>query len=277
MQSSHRCYTRKIKGLRNQMSQVMPNLLIQIVEFLKESPIALSRQSQDGRINSAFNEDEIFKCLESNFAINRPNIRDWYDFSFEENNIFYPVNIKVSTTKTTDNLNCKLGIYYALTGDCPPFNNGINWEEYSKKLAQNLKSNEKDYYFLIINKDNPNDVFATSLKRLKHIVPNGNNLPFQVRWNDNRETEQQNDFDETPENRILKNMAESLRQRASIYDKFLRYFPINKQKHLKNQAIAQSRYYFCMECDKCGYRNRCHIDINTMNGNIVTHYRCNKQ
>lgn len=81
------------------MSQVIPHLLIQIVDFLKKSPVALSKQSRDGRINSAFNEDEIFKRLETNFAINRPNMRDWVDFSFEENNIFYPVNIKVSTTK----------------------------------------------------------------------------------------------------------------------------------------------------------------------------------
>ena len=38
-------------------------------------------------------------------------MRDWVDFSFYENNVFYPVNIKVSTTETTDNLNCKLHIY----------------------------------------------------------------------------------------------------------------------------------------------------------------------
>lgn len=35
------------------MSQVIPHLLIQIVDFLKKSPVALSKQSRDGRINSA--------------------------------------------------------------------------------------------------------------------------------------------------------------------------------------------------------------------------------
>ncbi|WP_334089039.1 restriction endonuclease, partial [Helicobacter typhlonius] len=168
------------------MSQVIPHLLIQIVDFLKKSPVALSKQSRDGRINSAFNEDEIFKCLETNFAINRPNMRDWVDFSFEENNIFYPVNIKVSTTKTTDNLNCKLGIYYALTGKIPPFGNGVSWDCYFKSLKENIQQNSKDYYFLIINKDNSSDVFATSLKNLESILPNGNNLPFQAKWNNNR-------------------------------------------------------------------------------------------
>ncbi|WP_334090175.1 restriction endonuclease [Helicobacter typhlonius] len=204
------------------MSQVIPHLLIQIVDFLKRSPVALSKQSRDGRINSAFNEDEIFKCLETNFAINRPNMRDWVDFSFEENNIFYPVNIKVSTTKTTDNLNCKLGIYYALTGKIPPFGNGVSWDCYFKSLKENIQQNSKDYYFLIINKDNSSDVFATSLKNLESILPNGNNLPFQAKWNNNRKLINR-DF-ESAKAFLLGTFEESLKLRADAYLHFKKYF-----------------------------------------------------
>lgn len=204
------------------MTQVMPNLLIQIVKFLKESPINLSRQSRDGRINSAFNEDEIFKCLESSFAINRPNMRDWVDFSFEENNSFYPVNIKVSTTKTTDNLNCKLGIYYALTGKIPPFGNGVSWDCYFKNLKENIQENTKDYYFLVVNKDNPYDVFATSLKSLESILPNGNNLPFQAKWDNNRNIIAR-DF-ESAKTFLLGSFEKSLKLRAEAYLHFRRYF-----------------------------------------------------
>lgn len=204
------------------MSQVIPHLLIQIVDFLKKSPVALSKQSRDGRINSAFNEDEIFKCLETNFAINRPNMRDWVDFSFEENNIFYPVNIKVSTTKTTDNLNCKLGIYYALTGKIPPFGNGVSWDCYFKSLKENIQKNSKDYYFLIINKDNSSDVFATSLKNLESILPNGNNLPFQAKWDNNRKLINR-DF-ESAKAFLLGTFEESLKLRADAYLHFKKYF-----------------------------------------------------
>ena len=204
------------------MSQVIPHLLIQIVDFLKKSPVALSKQSRDGRINSAFNEDEIFKCLETNFAINRPNMRDWVDFSFEENNIFYPVNIKVSTTKTTDNLNCKLGIYYALTGKIPPFGNGVSWDCYFKSLKENIQQNSKDYYFLIINKDNSSDVFATSLKNLESILPNGNNLPFQAKWDNNRKLINR-DF-ESAKAFLLGTFEESLKLRADAYLHFRTYF-----------------------------------------------------
>lgn len=201
---------------------MLPQKLLEIVKFLQTQNIALSIQSRDGRINSAFNEDEIFTILNQNFTINRPNMRDWVDFSFDENNVFIPVNIKVSTTKTTDNLNCKLGIYYALTGQIPPFNNGVSWDNYFKNLSENLKENTADYYFLIINKDNPADVFATSLKGLESIVPNGNNLPFQAKWDSNRYYIHR-DFTEA-KNFILKTFGESLKLRADAYLSFRKYF-----------------------------------------------------
>ncbi|HEC1562348.1 TPA: restriction endonuclease [Campylobacter upsaliensis] len=201
---------------------VLPNLLVKIVEFLKRQNPHLSQQSRDGRINSAFNEDEIFNLLDSSFAINRPSMRDWVDFSFEENNIFYPVNIKVSTTKTTDNLNCKLGIYYALTGKEPTFGNGINWKECLTILRRDLKENDRDYYFLIINKNNTKDIFGTSLKCLKSIVPNGDNLPFQANWNKNRQITQR-DFEEVKEF-LLGTFEQSLKLRADAYLHFRKYF-----------------------------------------------------
>ncbi len=149
-------------------------------------------------------------------------MRDWVDFSFVKNDIFYPVNIKVSTTKTADNLNCKLGIYYALTGKIPYFNNGIVWEEYFKNLSQNIASNITDYYFLIINKNDTSDIFYTSLKQLEQLVPNGNNLPFQAKWDENRNLILRN-FEESKKF-ILDNFAASLQLRADAYFSFKRYF-----------------------------------------------------
>ena len=199
-----------------------PNLLNEMVEFLRAQNLALSKTSRDGRINSAFNEDEIFSLLEANFDINRPNMRDWVDFSFTENRQFYPVNIKVSTTHTTDNLNCKLGIYYALTGQIPPFSNGVDWESYFRTLRENLTPNPKDYYFLIVNKDDSRDIFATSLKCLKHIIPNGNNLPFQAKWDANREIIER-DFESAKEF-LLDIFEKSLKLRADAYLSYKRYF-----------------------------------------------------
>lgn len=128
----------------------------------------------------------------------------------------------MSKTKTTDNLNCKLGIYYALTGKLPPFENGVGWEQYFKTLRENLVENDWDYYFLIINKDNSNDVFVTSLKCLESVLPNANNLLFQAKWDNNRVLIQR-DFQGT-KSFLLGTFEVFLLLRADTYLHFRRYF-----------------------------------------------------
>ncbi len=194
---------------------MVPTQLNEIAEFLKTNPYNLSQPLQDGRLNSSVNEEEILNTIK-HFPIQLPKAREWWDFSFEENDIFYPVNIKTTTTKTADNLNCKLGIYYALCGLLPEFNNEIAWEKYFQKLHKDLgKNTDRDYYFLIINKNDPTDIFINSLKGIQTLQPNGNNLPFQCKWDNNREIIQR-DFDGS-KNSILSALAKSVKLRSSIY------------------------------------------------------------
>lgn len=240
----------------------LPQLLSNIIEFLKTNTFSLSKTSRDGRINSVFNENEILNLIEQKFNITRPNVRNWMDFSFEENGNFIPVNIKVSTTETTDNLNCKLGIYYALTGKIPSFGNEIPWKKYFENLSSDMTENDKDYYFLIINKNNTNEVFATSLKSLKSIKPNGNNLPFQAKWVDNKIME--NRSYEEAKRFLLSCFGKSLEKMAEAYQYFQTYF----------NEFYDSRFDFYIQCDNCRAKNHCYI-TNTINGKIVTHCRCN--
>lgn len=59
------------------MKNNLPALLNEIVNFIRDKRINLSKQARDGRLNSAFNEDEIFSLLTSKFkCIVQPNIRD---------------------------------------------------------------------------------------------------------------------------------------------------------------------------------------------------------
>ncbi|MBM0600116.1 restriction endonuclease [Helicobacter pylori] len=190
---------------------MIPTQLNEIAEFLKTNPYNLSQPLQDGRLNLSVNEEEILNTIKDYFPIQLPKAREWWDFSFEENDIFYPVNIKITTTKTADNLNCKLGIYYALCGLLPTFR-----EKYFQKLHKDLgKNTDRDYYFLIINKNDPKDIFINSLKGIQTLQPNGNNLPFQCKWDNNREIVQRN-FTES-KNFILSALAESVKLRANIY------------------------------------------------------------
>ncbi|GAA7447566.1 hypothetical protein ckin115_11080 [Helicobacter pylori] len=193
---------------------MVPTQLNEIAEFLRTNPYNLSQPLQDGRLNSSVNEEEILNTIKDYFPIQLPKAREWWDFSFEENKIFYPVNIKTTTTKTADNLNCKLGIYYALCGLVPEFNNEIAWEKYFQKLHEDLgKNTNRDYYFLIINKNDPKDVFINSLKGIQTLQPN--NLPFQCKWDNNRKIVQRS-FIES-KNFILSALAKSVKLRANIY------------------------------------------------------------
>ncbi len=157
------------------------------------------------------------------FKVDIPKYRSWYDFSFKDNNLFIPVNIKITETTKADNLNAKLGIYYALTGLLPTFPNEINWLRYFEELSNNIGSNkDRDYYFLIINKQNTNEVIVNSLKSLKKLVPNGNNLPFQCRWCDNKEPVKRTFLQ--AEKFLLTTFGKSIKLRAEIYFQFKKYF-----------------------------------------------------
>lgn len=76
-------------------------------------------------------------------------------------------------------------------------------------------------YFLLVNKDNHSDMFATLLKKLKTIIPNGNNLPFQAKWDNNR---QLIDRDFTSAKQFLLATFEvSLKLRTDAYLHFKKY------------------------------------------------------
>ncbi len=202
---------------------MIPKTLTDIQNFLIEQKINFSTPLKDGRLNSSFNEDEIIKLIKTKFTINEPNSRQWFDFSFEENGVFYPVNIKVTTTNTADNLNCKLGIYYCLTGMMPDFSNGVDWLTYFEKLKENIgKNKNRDYYFLICSKEEDKDIFIGTLKQIKKLQPNGNNLPFQCKWNDNKIMKKRS-FEESRDY-ILRVFGESIKLRADIYFNFKRLF-----------------------------------------------------
>lgn len=198
-------------------------IMNEIVAFLRDKKIEFSHFSDDGRINSAVNERKIVEILMSEIpAIKDTKKRDWFDICYENGDVFMPINIKI-TALSTDNLNCKLGIYYALTGKIPNFDNEISWENFLYNLRLNLAQNDEDYYFLIINKANLGDIFWTSLKQISSLMPNGNNLPFQANWAKNRDLNRRNY--EKVKDFLMINLGKSLKLRANAYESFLENFP----------------------------------------------------
>lgn len=201
--------------------------MILVLNFLKNKHFNLDKFADDGRINSAVNEANIIELLSQKFDILKAKKRDWFDFCYQSSENFYPINLKI-TELSTDNLNCKLGIYYALTGKMPNFDNQISWENFLENLSKNIQKNNKDYYFLIINKNDLNDIFWTSLKNINILTPNGNNLPFQANWQINK-IKIYRHYDEVREI-LLTTFGKSLKLRARAYNQFLEFFPDFKDK-----------------------------------------------
>lgn len=175
----------------------MEHYLDEMVRYLSSENLVLINSSNDGRVNSIANEDQIIALLKKKYpeGVEVPNIRSWYDFAFKKNNQTIYINVKVSDLDNgaADNLSSKIGMGYALTGigDLP-----IDWEGFNEMLAANLRYGY-DYYFLIVNKNNTSDVFWTSLKRIRELRANGSNLPFQCDWSRNREPSNRSEYEAT--------------------------------------------------------------------------------
>ena len=124
----------------------MIRYLQDMVDFLQENPVRLINDNDDGRINSATNENIVLNQLatrfESDMYISPP--RWWYDFAIPlQNRLFVNVKISDLSNNSADNCSSKLGMGYAL---CGIENLPIHWEKFHQILANELKIGY-DYYF----------------------------------------------------------------------------------------------------------------------------------
>jgi len=175
----------------------LPLIMYEIQNYLKNNNINLSNKTNDGRINSYIDENYIIDLLIEKFnnKIKKPNIRMWYDIlAYDYLYGWIPINIKITTTLTCDNVGNLTMCVYSYTNE---YFNILNEKSYdnglmSKILVDKIKNknfnkiNKKDYYFIVINKTKNNDIIINSLKGLSVLTSNINNLPFQICWNKNR-------------------------------------------------------------------------------------------
>lgn len=190
--------------------------LLQIKEYLennKDFNVDYGKEGRDERISSNIQEEYIIDAISKEFKIKKPNARHWYDFSYKDKY----VNIKITDPKknASDNLSSKKGLYLALTGE--EYNETNDWGTFFKKLAENIKESDKDYYFLVFFKGEK-EILLTSLRSLEVLTPNGNNLPFQANWSKNKKIINRN-FDEASKF-LLTNLYESVKLRSEIRREF---------------------------------------------------------
>ena len=173
----------------------LPLIMYKIKKYLKLQEIIFSNLNDDGRINSCIDEDNIISILINKFGnnIKKPKIRMWYDILvYDYIYGWIPINIKTTTTKTSDNTGNLAMCVYSYTNEILDFNKSYENGKMSIMLFDKLKNknynknNKKDYYFIVLNKTDSNDIIVNSVKGLKILTPNINNLPFQICWDKNR-------------------------------------------------------------------------------------------
>ena len=175
----------------------LPLIMYKIKNYLLSQAFQFSSQNEDGRINSCLDEYEIIKLLIEKFGnkIKKPQIRMWYDILiFDYMYGWIPINIKTTTTMTSDNTGNLAMCVYAYTDEIldihrsKSYENGIMGEILFNKLKnkQYNINNKKDYYFIVLNKTNANDIIINSIKGLTILTSNINNLPFQINWSKNK-------------------------------------------------------------------------------------------
>lgn len=185
----------KIFRSYNMRKKRLPNVMYYIKQILKNNNLNLININTDGRINSSLSENIIInnlkKYLENRIKI--PKVRMWYDVLIKDFAYgWIPLNIKITTTKTSDNTGNLAMCVYAYTDEELCLSNQFNNGHMSKLLINKLKNNKinnnykKDYYFLVINKTNTKNIIINSLKGLNKLTTNLNNLPFQIKWCDNK-------------------------------------------------------------------------------------------
>ena len=175
----------------------LPLIMYKIQKYLKLQAFQFSTQNEDGRINSCFDEPEIIKLLVQEFGdkIKKPKARMWYDIlAYDYMYGWIPINIKTTTTITSDNTGNLAMCVYAYTDEIldiyrdKSYENGPMSDILFSKIKEKKYNmcNKKDYYFIVLNKTDATDIIVNSVKGLTALTPNINNLPFQVCWDKNR-------------------------------------------------------------------------------------------
>jgi len=181
-----------IRGFNYRKKQ-MPNLL----KYLqKELSIEIKKKDMDdGRMESSINEQFIKDTIKNFIGEKRieymPN-RSWCDIKIYDYQYgWIVVNIKNSTIKGSDNIgNFSLCLHSYTNIEekdmqkqsndhvIPPLIESMHFNNYNMNY-------KKDYFFFVVNK-NTNDIIINSMMKLNKKTPNGNNLPFQIKWKDNQ-------------------------------------------------------------------------------------------
>ena len=180
---------------RKELNALFENLASDLSDDLIRKGVKLIK-TDDGRSDSITNEKNIVGYIYSILGkyndvkmLPKADVRNWYDFGFLYKGKLIPVNLKMTANFGNDNVSSLKGIIWAFSNISDDVSGLVSWKDKKNAIETKIDSSfgrNRDYFFLIIDKKNLKDIFHTSIKQIKRINPNPNNLPFQANWNNNR-------------------------------------------------------------------------------------------
>lgn len=168
-------------------SSLIPIVLEEAAEYLRQQHMILPSGGGDSRGDSSAGESTVIQMLQNaqkwnivGSNVGRSTNRAPYDMELEG----LLVDVKISSLSGTDNTNAKSAIFYLLTGQT---DHPVHTKDFWEKLRDSeIPDEDRDFYYLIVNKSNTSDVFVVSLKHITEVVINPRNQPFQANWDNCR-------------------------------------------------------------------------------------------
>lgn len=167
-------------------------------KFISEAKFSLCEDHDDGRTNSTVDEETVLDLLMDKYGeeiLFRPPPRKWFDLWHKPSGT--PINIKVTSMKGADNACNFLALLWSFTdlkiSHTRSAKKGKDWSELLSFWTKNptfTQSEERDYWFFVIDKNNTSNIIVNSLRLLEEPTGNPSNPPFQIDWKKNSNPKQ---------------------------------------------------------------------------------------
>lgn len=172
------------------MNPKAPKILNDIVTALQSAGLSAVTEGNDGRFKSTKDEENIIAWLQSQEQfkdhIEDTTSRKFGDMIVKDNGEEHYVNIKTSIGRN-DNAFSKLGFLWAFTDltiadfETHRISNKIKNEKWTQMILEHRADNDRDYWFLALDKNDFSKVVVRGVKQVNHWIQNPTNN-LQVVW-----------------------------------------------------------------------------------------------
>lgn len=219
----------------------LPRILRKIKRMIKYNNIENYNEYNEGQINSYIDEKTVIDIIKKNIPDKNiwipHNNRHWFDIAVKDKKYgWIPINIKSTTMETADRSAGLLMLIHSLTNYELDIKKNYRITKkltnYFKECIINdnwCKKDKKDYYFLVINKNDNKKVIINSLKGLTVLTSNPSNRPFLVNWKYNDEYIRQT-FEE-----VLTKILNAMETDMNCIEELCLFIKKNRQKICKTK------------------------------------------